>query len=95
MRVLTLATVFGLLVLALPAAQTTTPETTTPGQAPAGQTEPLPPAQAPPPQPPFPAGATFAFVDLQRLAAESVQGQAANANVQEFSGEVFATIEEL
>ncbi len=94
MRVLTLATAFGLSVLALPAAQTTTPETTTPGQAPAGQTEPVPPAQAPPAQPPFPEGATFAFVDLQRLAAESVQGQAANAKVQEFSGEVFATIEE-
>ncbi len=94
MRVLTLATAFGLSVLALPAAQTTTPETTTPGQAPAGQTEPLPPAQAPPPQPLFPAGATFAFVDLQRLAAESVQGQAANAKVQEVHEQKLAEIEE-
>ncbi len=94
MRVLTLATAFGLSVLALPAAQTTTPQTTTPGQAPAGQTEPVPPAQAAPLRPPFPAGAKFAFVDLQRLAAESVQGQAANARVQEFSDEVFAAIEE-
>ena len=89
MRVLTLATAFGLSVLALPAAQTTTP-----GQAPAGQTEPVPPAQAAPARPPFPAGAKFAFVDLQRVAAESVEGQAANAKVQELSEQKFAEIEE-
>ena len=89
MRVLTLATAFGLLVLALPAAQTTTP-----GQAPAGQTEPVPPAQATPARPPFPAGAKFAFVDLQRVAAESVGGQAANARVQEFSEQKLAEIDE-
>ena len=89
MRVLTLATAFGLSVLALPAAQTTAP-----GQAPAGQTEPVPPAQAAPARPPFPAGAKFAFVDLQRVAAESVEGQAANAKVQELSEQKFAEIEE-
>ena len=89
MRVLTLATAFGLSVLALPAAQTTTP-----GQAPAGQTEPVPPAQATPARPPFPAGAKFAFVDLQRVAAESVEGQAANAKVQELSEQKLAEIEE-
>ncbi len=90
MRVLTLATAFGLSVLALPAAQTTTP-----GQAPAGQTEPVPPAQAAPERPPLPAGAKFAFVDLQRVAAESVEGQAANAKVQEASVQKFAEIEEM
>ena len=89
MRVLTLATAFGLSVLALPAAQTTTP-----GQAAAAQTEPVPPAQAAPPRPPFPAGAKFAFVDLQRVAAESVEGQAANAKVQELSEQKLAEIEE-
>ncbi len=89
MRVLTLATAFGLSVLALPAAQTTTP-----GQAPAGQTEPVPPAQAAPARPPFPAGAKFAFVDLQRVAAESVEGQAANAKVQELTDQKLAEIEE-
>ncbi len=89
MRVLTLATAFGLSVLALPAAQTTTP-----GQAPAGQTEPVPSAQAAPARPPFPAGAKFAFVDLQRVAAESVEGQAANARVQELSEQKLAEIEE-
>lgn len=99
MRVLTLATAFGLSVLALPAAQTTTPgqapagQTTTPGQAPAGQTEPVPPAPVAPLPPPFPAGAKFAYVDLQRVAAESVEGQAANTKVQEFSEGVFAEIE--
>lgn len=100
MRVLTLATAFGLSVLALPAAQTTTPgqapagQTTTPGQAPAGQTEPVPPAPVAPLPPPFPAGAKFAFVDLQRVAAESVEGQAANARVQELSEQKVAEIEE-
>ena len=89
MRVLTLATAFGLSVLALPAAQTTTP-----GQAPAGQTEPVPPAPAAPVRPPFPEGAKFAFVDLQRVAAESVEGQAANARVQELSEQRLAEIEE-
>ncbi len=101
MRVLTLATAFGLSVLALPAAaQTTTPgqapagQTTTPGQAPAGQTEPVPPAPVAPLPPPFPAGAKFAYVDLQRVAAESVEGQAANAKVQELSEQKLAEIEE-
>ena len=89
MRVLTLATAFGLSVLALPAAQTTTP-----GQAPAGQAEPVPSAQAAPARPPFPVGAKFAFVDLQRVAAESVEGQAANARVQELSEQKLAEIEE-
>ena len=87
MRVLTLATAFGLSVLALPAAQTTTP-----GQAPAGQTEPVPPAQVPPS--PFRAGAKFAYVDLQRVAAESVEGQAANAKVQGLREQKVAEIEE-
>ena len=89
MRVLTLVTAFGLSVLALPAAQTTTP-----GQAPAGQTEPVPPAQARPSRPPFPAGAKFAFVDLQRVAVESVEGQASNAKVQEVSEQRIAELEE-
>ena len=89
MRVLTLATTFGLSVLALPAAQTTTP-----GQAPAGQTEPVPPAEAAPVRPSFPAGAKFAVVDLQRVAAESVEGQAANAKVKEVSDQKIAEIEE-
>ena len=89
MRVLTLATAFGLSVLALPAAQTTTP-----GQVPVGQTEPVPPAQAAPLRPPFPAGAKFAVVDLQRVASESVDGQAANAKVQELSEQKIAEIAE-
>ena len=89
MRVLTLAAVFGLSVLAPPPAQTSTL-----GQAPAGQTEPVPPAQAAPSRPPFPAGAKFAFVDLQRVAAESVEGQAANAKVQGLSEQRVAEIGE-
>ena len=34
---------------------------------------------------PFPAGAKLAFVDLQRVLAESTEGQAANARVQELT----------
>ena len=89
MKVLTLAAVFGLSVLAPPPAQTSTL-----GQAPAGQTEPVPPAQTAPSRPPFPAGAKFAFVDLQRVAAESVEGQAANAKVQGLSEQRVAEIGE-
>ena len=32
---------------------------------------------------PFPAGTQYAFVDLQRIIAESVAGQSANAQVQQ------------
>ena len=43
--------------------------------------------------PPFTAGSTFAYVDIQRVAAESTDGQAANLKVQELSQQKFTEIE--
>lgn len=42
---------------------------------------------------PFPAGAKLAFVDLQRVLAESTEGQAANARVQELTDQKLQEIE--
>jgi Skp family chaperone for outer membrane proteins len=63
-----------------PAPQTAAPPApaTTPS-APA-TTPSAPPAQAPVPAP-FPAGAKVAFVDFQRVAAESVEGQLSSARI--------------
>ena len=84
MRVLTLAAAIGLSVMATPTAQTPTT-----GQAPAGQTQ---TAQAP--RVPFSVGAKVAFVNLQRVAAESNEGQAANAEVEALSKQKLAELEE-
>ncbi len=51
-----------------------------------------PPAAAPASLP-FPAGASYAFVDLQRILADSTDGQAANARVQELTDQKLAEIE--
>ena len=51
-----------------------------------------PPAAAPASLP-FPAGAKYGYVDLQRILAESVDGQAANARVQELTDQKLAEIE--
>lgn len=48
---------------------------------------------APPARLPFPPGASHAYVDLQRVAAESAIGQAANQRVQALSQEKVAEIE--
>lgn len=42
---------------------------------------------------PFPAGARFGYVDLQRVLAESTEGQAANAKVQELTEQKVAELE--
>lgn len=55
-----------------------------------------PPAAAPAAAPaslPFPAGAKYGYVDLQRILAESTDGQAANARVQELTDQKLAEIE--
>jgi outer membrane protein len=54
-------------------------------QAPAGAPAPAPapaPQAAPAAQPPFPAGARYAFINIQRIAAESAQGKALSSRVQ-------------
>ena len=42
---------------------------------------------------PFPAGAQYAYIDLQRVLAESTDGQAANLRVQELTDQKLAEIE--
>ena len=42
---------------------------------------------------PFPAGAKYGYVDLQRILAESIEGQAANVRVQELTNQKLAEIE--
>jgi outer membrane protein len=52
-------------------------------QAPAAAPAPAPaPQAAPAAQPPFPAGARYAFINIQRIAAESAQGKALSSRVQ-------------
>src|SRR5262245_60208759 len=52
-------------------------------QAPAAAPAPAPaPQAAAPAQPPFPAGARYAFINIQRIAAESAQGKALSSRVQ-------------
>src|SRR5215470_17144286 len=52
-------------------------------QAPAAPAPaPAPAAQAAPAQAPFPAGAKYAFINIQRIAAESGQGKALSSRVQ-------------
>ena len=59
-------------------------------QTPAAQ----PPQSTPPPaQLPFPPGATHAYVNLARVAAESVDGQAANQRVQTLSDQKVQVLE--
>jgi outer membrane protein len=52
-------------------------------QAPAAAPAPAPaPQAAPAAQPPFPAGARYAFINIQRIAAESAQGKTLSSRVQ-------------
>jgi Skp family chaperone for outer membrane proteins len=67
-------------------AQTPEPQTAAPAPRPvpaAPAPPPAQPAQAPAPAPPapFPAGAKVAFVDFQRVAMESVEGQVSSAKI--------------
>ena len=73
MKSFVLGLVFGFALVA-------SPGTVLAQQAPAPQT---PPAAAPaqPPRP-FPEGSKFAFIDIQRVAADSVEGKASTARVQ-------------
>jgi Skp family chaperone for outer membrane proteins len=49
--------------------------------------------QAPQEQPPFPTGATVAYIDIQRIAAESDEGQVATTEVQKLSEQKLAEIQ--
>jgi Skp family chaperone for outer membrane proteins len=66
-----------------PAPQTTAPTAPRPAPAAPASTPLAQPPQAAPPAPPapFPAGAKVAFVDFQRVAAESVEGQISSGKI--------------
>ncbi len=76
MRAFVVAAALSLLLAAAP----------TYAQAPAPAPGPVAPAaQAGAPEAPFPAGAKYAFVNIQRIAAESQQGKALSARVQQLN----------
>ena len=86
-----------LVALMAPAHVAAGPQTQTPAQTPAAQ-PPQPTAQAPEPAPaparlPFPPDATHAYVDLARVASESIDGQAANQRVQALSQQKVQVLE--
>ena len=80
-------------------AQTPAPATQQPApQTPAPALTPAPAAQPPQSEPaparlPFPADSKYAYVDLQRVAAESNDGRVANQRVQELSEEKIKVLE--
>ena len=75
---------------AMVALVTVMPPETASAQPPAQPPQPTP---APPARLPFPPGAILAYVDLQQVASESRDGQAANQRVQTLSDEKRAEIE--
>jgi Skp family chaperone for outer membrane proteins len=84
-----------------PAWAQTPPAQTPPAQAPAAQTPPAqtPPAVQPPgdkPQPPrpFPEGAKVAYVNINVIAAGSIEGKAATGKIQEYVKKKNAEIQE-
>ena len=57
------------------------PAQTAPAPRPAGPRPGIPAAVAPQPPAPFPQGAKIAFVDFQRVAQESIEGQASSGRI--------------
>ena len=94
-----------LVALTAPAQVAAGPQTQTPDQAPAQTPAQTPVAQPPPPTAqvpelapaparlPFPPDAMHAYVDLARVAAESIDGQAANQRVQALSEQKVQVLE--
>ena len=99
------AMMVALVALTAPAQVAAGPQTPAPAQTPAAQppaTQPpgVQPPAAQPPEPtppparlPFPPDATQAYVDLGRVASESLDGQEANRRVQELSAQKLQVLE--
>lgn len=87
-----LGLVFGFALVASPGAvraqQAPAPQT----PAPAPQT---PPAAAAPAPRPFPEGAKFAYIDIQRIAADSAEGKASTAKVQALNQKKVAELSDM
>jgi outer membrane protein len=56
---------------------------------------PAPPAAQPQPPRPFPEGSKFAYIDIQRIAAESAEGKASTAKVQALNQKKVAELAEM
>ena len=95
------AMMVALVALTAPAQVAAGPQTPAPAQTPAAQPPGAqPPESTPPPEPtppparlPFPPDATYAYVDLARVASESLDGQEANRRVQELSAQKLQVLE--
>jgi outer membrane protein len=61
--------------------------------APAPATAPAPAAQAPAPPRPFPEGAKIAYVDLNQVASQSKEGQAAGQRIKEMQSKIQADLD--
>jgi outer membrane protein len=61
--------------------------------APAPATAPAPAAQAPAPPRPFPEGAKIAYVDLNQVASQSKEGQAAGQRIKEMQAKIQADLD--
>jgi outer membrane protein len=81
-----LGVVFGFALVASPEAAR--------AQAPASPAPQPPPAAATPPLP-FPEGSKIAFIDIQRIAAESAEGKASTARVQALNQKKVAELQDL
>jgi Skp family chaperone for outer membrane proteins len=95
MKAVTLAGALTLVLLAVPALAQDPPATQQkpPAQQPA-QKPAAPAAQPAPPPKPFPEGAKIAYVDIQRIAAESKEGQAASKKVADLQQQKLAELNE-
>ena len=94
------AMMVALVALTAPAQVAAGPQTPAPAQTPAAQPPGAQPPAAQPPEPtpppawlPFPPDATQAYVDLGRVASESLDGQEANRRVQELSAQKLQVLE--
>ena len=88
MRALAITAVLSLPLAAVPSFAQTAQGQAPPAQAPSAEKQVAPPpAPAPALQParPFPEGARVAYVNLQRIAGESVEGRGSNAKVQAYT----------
>ena len=63
-------------------------------QAPAPAPAPAPAAQAAPAPAPFPTGAKYAFINIQRIAAESAQGKSLSSRVQALNNQKVTQLNE-
>lgn len=85
------------MLVAGPALAQTAPPQTPPPQTPPAQppaaNQPATPPQAEPPKP-FPEGAKIAYINLQFIVSNSVEGKAASAKIQEFQKKKAAEIQE-